>query len=192
MAEQNSVDLAWGMLLSDSFAALRDAICPTPEELQQFRQLVVNIVMATDIMDKDLIKLRNDRWETAFSENDDGSSDRDKTNRKATIVLKHLIQASDVWHIYQKWNELLFEELSDAYHNGRAAKDPAEFWYEGELAFFDNYIIPLAKKLRNCGVFGVSSDEYLNYALRNREEFELLGKELVAAMVEKRKSSPRG
>lgn len=38
----------------------------------------------------------------------------------------------------------------------------------GELGFFDNYVIPLAKKLKECGVFGVSSDEYLNYALENR------------------------
>ena len=39
--------------------------------------------------------------------------------------------------------------------------DPASFWYQGEIGFFDNYIIPLAKKLKDCGVFGVSSDEYL-------------------------------
>lgn len=30
--------------------------------------------------------------------------------------------------------------------------------------FFDFYIIPLAKKLKDCGVFEVSSDEYLNSA----------------------------
>jgi hypothetical protein len=40
----------------------------------------------------------------------------------------------------------------------------------GELGFFDNNIIPLAKKLKECNVFGVSSDEYLNYALQNQAE----------------------
>jgi len=40
--------------------------------------------------------------------------------------------------------------------------------YKGEIGFFDFYIIPLAKKLKECGVFGVSSDEYLNYATKNR------------------------
>lgn len=30
-------------------------------------------------------------------------------------------------------------------------------------------VIPLARKLETCGVFGVSSDEYLNYALNNRK-----------------------
>ena len=40
------------------------------------------------------------------------------------------------------------------------------FWYPlGELKFFDNYIIPLARKLKECNIFGVSSDECLNYAV---------------------------
>jgi hypothetical protein len=44
--------------------------------------------------------------------------------------------------------------------------DPAAFWYKGEIGFFDNYIIPLAKKLKDCNVFGASSDECLVNALR--------------------------
>jgi len=32
-------------------------------------------------------------------------------------------------------------------------------WYRGEIGFFDFYIVPLAKKLKECGVFGVSSGE---------------------------------
>ena len=66
-----------------------------------------------------------------------------------------------------------------AYKSGRMASDPSEFWYNGELGFFDNYIIPLAKKLKECNVFGVSSDEYLNYALLNRAEWEERGQEIV-------------
>jgi hypothetical protein len=46
-------------------------------------------------------------------------------------------------------------------------------------------MIPLTKKLSECGVFGVSTDEYLSYAMRNREEWESRGKEVVAGMVEK-------
>jgi hypothetical protein len=37
--------------------------------------------------------------------------------------------------------------------------DPSENWYQGEIGF-DFYIIPVAK-LKDCGVFGVSSDEEL-------------------------------
>ena len=52
----------------------------------------------------------------------------------------------------KKWNERLFCEMLLAYKNGRAEKHPKEFWYKGELGFFDFYIIPLAKKLKDCGV----------------------------------------
>jgi hypothetical protein len=47
------------------------------------------------------------------------------------------------------------------------------------LGFFDFYIIPLAKKLKDCGCFGVSSDEYLNYAVANRREWEAKGEEVL-------------
>jgi hypothetical protein len=85
------------------------------------------------------------------------------------------------WHVYQQWNERLFREIYFAYRTGRCAAntDPADGWYEGELGFYDFYIIPLAKKLEECGVFGVSSDEYLNYALENRKEWALKGREVV-------------
>ena len=56
-----------------------------------------------------------------------------------------------------------------AYLEGRAEKDPSEFWYQGEIGFFDFYIIPLAKKLKDCGVFGVSSDEVSGHPIAARE-----------------------
>ena len=104
-------------------------------------------------------------------------------------VIEHLIQASDVSHcmqhytIYKKWNERLFQECYKAYKAGRAEKDPSTYWYEGEKGFYDFYIIPLAKKLKECGVFGVSSSEYLDYAVRNRQEWEEHGKEAVDEMI---------
>jgi class 3 adenylate cyclase len=192
VAEQNSVDLCWDLLMDSNFDELRAAIYSTVDERKRFRQLVVNSVMATDIMDKDLKVLRNSRWAKAFSD-DARAHEESKENavdRKATIVIEHLIQASDVshtmqhWHIYRKWNARLFEELYRAFVDGRSDKDPSEFWYKGEMGFFDFYIIPLAKKLKDCGVFGVSSDEYLNYALKNRQEWEDRGLEVVASLVE--------
>jgi len=192
VAEQNSVDIAWDLLMDISYNDFCGAIYSNDKEQRRFRQLVVNCVMATDIIDKDLKALRNARWDKAFSERAaDDVSRCDNVNRKATIVIEHLLQASDVahtmqhFHIYRKWNERLFHEMYLAYKNGRAEKDPSDFWYQGEVGFFDFYIIPLAKKLKDCGVFGVSSDEYLNYALKNRQEWELRGQDIVASMVEK-------
>lgn len=199
VAEQNSIDLAWELLLKVEYNELRNAICPTKSELMRFRQLVVNAVMATDIMDKDLKQIRNMRWSKAFT---DESMEADETNlspkeimdqvnRKATIVIEHIIQASDVshtmqhWHIYRKWNELFYFECYDAYVNGRSNIDPTDTWYQGELGFYDYYIIPLANKLKECGVFGISSTEYLQYALSNRSEWQARGKEIVAEMKER-------
>jgi hypothetical protein len=68
---------------------------------------------------------------------------------------------------------------------GRADQDPSMNWYHGEIGFFDFYVIPLAKKLKECGVFGVSSDEYLNYALQNREEWVTRGEEIIHEMMRK-------
>jgi 3'5'-cyclic nucleotide phosphodiesterase len=144
-----------------------------------------------DIMDKELGALRKARWEKAFSVEGQKSSSTDeddpatRVNRRATIVLEHLIQASDVahtmqhWHVYLKWNERLFHEMYKAFLEGRIDTDPSKGWYKGEIGFFDFYIIPLAKKLETCGVFGVSSDEYLQYALANRAEWESKGEGIV-------------
>jgi 3'5'-cyclic nucleotide phosphodiesterase len=193
-AEQNSVDLAWNLLMQDQYRELRATIYQTDFALVRFRQLVVNAVMATDIADKELKVLRNMRWNRAFSTIDEDMDKQDTMNRKATIVIEHLIQASDVahtmqhWHIYRKWNERFFFECYQAYVDGRAETNPADGWYEGEIGFFDFYIIPLAKKLKDCGVFGVSSDEYLNYATRNRQEWENRGREVVNEMLERVKT----
>ena len=46
--------------------------------------------------------------------------------------------------------------------------------------FFDNCVIPLVKKLKECVVFGVSIDECLNYALENRRERGVKGQKIVA------------
>jgi hypothetical protein len=179
--------------MESRFADLRGFIYSEPSELKRFRELMVNTVMATDIFDKELQSLRKNRWDKAFRHISQAidESEEDDRNRKATIVIEHLIQASDVahtmqhWHIYQKWNERLFAEMTNAYQNGRMGNNPADGWYKGELGFFDNYIIPLAKKLKECGVFGVSSDEYLNYALENRREWASKGEAIVVKMIEK-------
>ena len=120
-----------------------------------------------------------------------------------------LVPASEHWHVYRKWNARLFREMYIAYKKNRMEKNPLEFWYvlvapkmllrlvakffsdpsmhlnilfnryAGEIGFFDFYIIPLAKKLKDCGVFGVSCDEYLNYAQANRDQWVQAGEEVV-------------
>ena len=193
VAEQNSVDVAWSVLTSnDDFEDLRACIYTSETEMRRFRQLVVNAVMATDIADKELKQIRESRWDAAFSSQSPSSPEKITDldlDRKATIVFEYIIQASDVahtmqhWHTYQKFNKRLFEERYLAYIQGHCVKDPSLGWYNGELWFFDNYIIPLANKLRDCGVFGVSHFEFLAYAQQNRREWETKGQEIVEEML---------
>jgi class 3 adenylate cyclase len=224
LAEQNSVDLSWEVLMKPKYKDLHSCLFSNEKDLMRFRQIVVNIVLATDIFDKEFKELRNLRWNKAFhpdqfdastgsvsstspSSLDLSSSDQAEpmegtrgyaTNRKATIVIEHIMQASDVahtmqhWHIYQKWNERLFNEMSEAYKMGRSPSDPSQGWYKGELWFFDNYVIPLATKLEECGVFGVASDECLFNALNNRKEWACRGEKTVEEMVERRRKSEEG
>ena len=161
IVEQHSIKVAWDMLMGAEYANLRHAIYQTEEEQTRFRKLVVISVVATDIADADLKKRRNDRWDFAFSDGKSAAPSKDTSfessklsiDRKATIVIEHLIQASDVahtmqhWHIYRRWNECLFMEMGCAYENGRTNVNPSDFWFAGEIAFFDRYVIPLAKKL---------------------------------------------
>ena len=67
---------------------------------------------------QELGALRKARWNKAFSTDskDEGGveheSQKDQIDRKATIVIEHIVQAADVshmmqhWHIYLKWNEV--------------------------------------------------------------------------------------
>ena len=149
-------------------------------------------------MDKAKKEERDQRWATAFEsvgyiQYDERDSDME-ANQKATAVLELLIQASDIshtmqhWQVYRRWNENFFLECYQAFLDGHMKQNPASNWFEGELKFFDFCVIPMANKLKQCGVFGVSSDEYLTYAIQNRKEWELHGKEVVKGMLAKAES----
>jgi len=197
VGEQNSFDLAFTLLMDEKYSALRSTIYTSKSEKEHFRQLVVNCIMATDTDDKELRDIRNDRWNKAFNNNAVQEKSREAVNRKATIVIEHLIQASDVahtmqhWHIYLNWNSSLFSEKYEAFLQGRAEEDPTETWYEDELQLFDSFVIPLAKKLKDCGVFRLidSNDSLLDYAVRNRTQWATEGRVAVDEMLETAQSS---
>jgi class 3 adenylate cyclase len=141
VAEQHSVAVAWNILMQEQFSELQRCIFLSNQERKRFRQLVVNCVMATDIMDRDLQDLRKRRWAKAFPPESSEiipSMKEEALNRKATIVIEHIIQASDVahtmqhWHVYTKWNELLFNEMYSAFLLGRSDNDPSLNWYESK------------------------------------------------------------
>lgn len=188
VAERHSIHIALEVL--QKYPELQECIYTTPAEHDRFHQLLHHSVLATDIMDSDSSHL----WSIAFGSNaadNDTLNERALMNRKASIVLEQIIQASDVahtmqhWHIYRKWNEMLFEEFYVAFRDGSTTYDPRKNWYEGEMRFLDNYVLPLANRLKESGVFGVSSEEYLQHAVANREEWEQKGQAVTEAMMKR-------
>lgn len=193
VAEQNSVHLGWQILMEPQFENLRKCIYQTNVERKRFRQLVINSILATDIADRQVNEQRQIKWDKAFRskpiEDMTPLQMQEDMNRRATAVIDLIIQVSDVahtmqhWHIYRRWNERLFHEMHNAYEAGKASVDPSENWYIGELGFFDYYLVPLAMKLKECGVFGASGFEYISYVLKNKKEWETRGRGVVQEMV---------
>mmetsp|Transcript_7886 Transcript_7886/g.15271 ORF Transcript_7886/g.15271 Transcript_7886/m.15271 type:complete len:1152 (-) Transcript_7886:303-3758(-) len=189
VAEQQSFDLATRLLMEERYSDLRQALYQTEQEALRFRQILVNAVMATDLLDPELQAWRTNRWVQAFSQD---STTEGTIQRKTTMVIEIIMQASDVahtiqhWHIYRKWNDLLYAEAFQAYRAGRSDRNPADYWYDGEISFFNTTVIPLAQKIKDCGVFcSSSSDEFLKYALNNKKEWMAKGRALVAELAEK-------
>jgi 3'5'-cyclic nucleotide phosphodiesterase len=52
IAEQNSLDIAWNLLMEPQYDELRSYLFLTEKDLMRFRQVIVNVVLATDIFDK--------------------------------------------------------------------------------------------------------------------------------------------
>jgi hypothetical protein len=104
-AENHSIHLAWRTLMQPQYKDLVECLCPTEEEKDRLKKLVTKAVLATDLFDDDLRKSRNERWEHVFGSKLNAALSRvgengfeDINSLKVTIVLEHLIQASDVAH----------------------------------------------------------------------------------------------
>lgn len=92
--------------------------------------------------------------------NSDFSFDTDEPDElKTTVVMEHILRAADVapnmqsWDHMKKWSTRLFFELMASFSVGRG-EDPQPKWYENQTAFLESYILPLARRLDDTGVFG--------------------------------------
>ena len=131
LAENNSIQVAWSELFQPEFSNLRQTMFGSDDDESRFRQLLINVVIATDITDRERRAGERVRWETAFDK--DSASDfnweKEWQNKsddklpaidislKATVVLEQIVLASDVahtmqhWLTYVKWNERLYKEM---------------------------------------------------------------------------------
>jgi hypothetical protein len=188
IGEQHAIDICWNHFMQPEFDELRATICSDASDLKRFRQIIVNCILATDIEDDKIVHFRKKRWDKAFVSGrmDDSPENR---NRRATIMLEMIMQSADMfhatqnWHLYTKWNERHFSEMYKIYQAKRLSQDPTIFWYKSELLFFDEHAIPLMNQMKECGIFGLTADEYLSWSLCNRQQWAAKGNELVASMV---------
>ena len=62
------------------------------------------------------------------------------------LVLLGIVPASVavVLSYLQRFGVVEFDENMKAFREGRMEKNPADFWYKGEIGFFDFYIIPVS------------------------------------------------
>ena len=107
--------------MEPTFLELRRCIYADATELKRFRQVMVNSVLSTDIFDAEPQNLRMKRWDKTLGRSVDTT--REDVNRKATIVLEYLTQASESFHsmspwiVYEKWSCRKFEEIYRALTN---------------------------------------------------------------------------
>ena len=177
--------------MQEDYGELRASIYSSEEELARFRKILVNCVLSTDLYDRELRTFRETRWSKVFppkSESGEAAGPPTyitESNAKATIIMELIVQTSNIAHtmqhfqVYRKWNFRLFCEMYTAFQEGRSQEDPSKSWYEKELSFFDDHVIPLAKKLKDCEVFGVLATECVNNSIENRNEFAEFGQEMV-------------
>jgi hypothetical protein len=80
---------------------------------------------------------------------------------KASVVMETIITAADVAHNLQGWDHMviwsgrLYLELRRAYVSGRGT-DPSDRWFENQIGFLESYLLPLARRLEDTGVFNES------------------------------------
>ena len=196
VAEQNSLDICWNLLMKDEHKALRRTIYQNDSDLFRFREYLVHAVLVTDIVNKDLQTKRKERWNKVFGAApgsveqappavEEIECETERNNTRKTALLELVIQASDVshtmqhWHIFRQYNTCLYKEIYKAFKGGHGSSDPYNGWYSGEIGFFKFYVIPLAERVkqsRGCGALG---EELYQYACSNLIEWEMKGKDIV-------------
>uniref|UniRef100_A0A7S1BMB6 Phosphodiesterase n=1 Tax=Corethron hystrix TaxID=216773 RepID=A0A7S1BMB6_9STRA len=74
---------------------------------------------------------------------------------KSMVLTESLMQTADIAHTMQdwknflKWNYRLYKELMNCHRQG-FMHNPSQHWSQGEIGFFEGYVIPLATRTEFC------------------------------------------
>ena len=110
---------------------------------------------------------------------------------RAAVVMETIITAADVAHNLQGWDQMviwsgrLYLELRKAFIEERGI-DPETRWYENQIGFLESYLLPLARRLEDTGVFGDELGQLFATTVEaNRDQWIQEGQDVTEAIVEK-------
>jgi hypothetical protein len=147
----------------------------------------MNNMTVPEELDVDVQSMRASRWMKSSSAREFrlSQSANDDSKRRKTLVTELILQASSASYmmqhfaVYSKWCTRLLAEVCASLENDDSARNILESWYEQEVLFFDNCVILLAQKLKECGAFGAVSNAVLDYAQENRAAWATTGRDIV-------------
>eukprot|EP00546_Thalassionema_frauenfeldii_P004601 CAMPEP_0178920788 /NCGR_PEP_ID=MMETSP0786-20121207/15194_1 /TAXON_ID=186022 /ORGANISM="Thalassionema frauenfeldii, Strain CCMP 1798" /LENGTH=112 /DNA_ID=CAMNT_0020594883 /DNA_START=720 /DNA_END=1055 /DNA_ORIENTATION=- len=97
------------------------------------------------------------------------------------------------WDTFRMWTFRLYREKYSAFTNNNYNKnkngqdddddDPSQSWFQCQIRFFDNHVIPLAKKLES--VTGDLGTIHVRGAQRNRNRWIRMGAQETKRMIRK-------
>lgn len=185
--EKNSIVVGLLLFMSPELTNLRKAMFQTDHDFYEFRRIVVQLIMTTDIGNRETTKIIADAWEQAFDKDEEPGSHPpsreidDNDRKRALAVIFYMMRAADVlhlmedWDAFVKWSNLCYLEFRENYLRGQG-EDPGSSWYENQIGFLDGYITPLAKKLHYSKAFGEFGEYMVDNIATNRERWLVEGK----------------
>lgn len=90
---------------------------------------------------------------------DEDEDEEEEDDLKVIVILEQIITAADIAHVLQGWKQMekfsnrLYLELRSAQIQSRGP-DCSPNWYGNQISFLESYILPLAHRLEDMGVFG--------------------------------------
>jgi hypothetical protein len=83
------------------------------------------------------------------------------------------------------WSNRLFLELKRAHMQGRGP-DPKGGWFENQIAFLESYLLPLARRLEDMGIYGpVVGPVFARLVETNRDRWLVEGMAVTEAIIAK-------
>ena len=122
ITEQHSLDTAWELFMNPGYEELRKAVFRKPSDILEFRKIVVNAVIATDLEDVELKASQESRWRELFEDvprdehsgGEQGLANRNYKkeeadhNRRAALIIEFIAQISVASEYMQHWK--IFEK----------------------------------------------------------------------------------